>query len=347
MPGLQFIEGFETFGANGATGTLLQDTLLQKWVYISLATSAKLSDAAYESQGLCLDLISGSSSYYGIFKTVPPVSNEVIVGWAWYTGALTSNNRSLYLGFSDNQLMNLLTLTGGGFRISHGGGSTDTGLGLVTANTWHYIELKYKIDDAPNGYWELYIDGSLVDSATGIDTWSAGRPKELARHSWGSGENINTRLDDIYIYDNTGDAIEPYGPVKIRAIFPSADDITEWSSTGGNHYDQVNDVPVNTSTYVESDTATDRDYFEFEDPSDPSTWPIYGVQLNIYAAVTGAGLHTLEGVAFSNGSKGTVPEVLADDLGGQYCFIFDTDPDTSGPWSMTKLAAASFGVEVG
>lgn len=341
MAGLLFMEGFETFGANGATGSALQDVIRTKWPQVILSTSAKLSDDAYEGQGLCLDCVSGSSAYRLGFNHHTG-SNEMIVGFAWYTGTLSQYY--LYWGSSLSQQFAVYVYSDGHCRIYHGGGNFDTGV-LFTANTWHYVEFKYKIDSSPNGYWEFYIDGDLKASQSGIATWATSYPKEISNHLWGV-YNSNSRLDDIYIYDNTGDVQEPFGPVKIRALLPDGDDTTDWTSTGANHYDQVNDVPVDTANYVESDTANDVDLFTFANSVDPDNWPIYGVQLNLYAAVTDVGLFTLEGIADSNGTQDTVNEAIIDHLGGQYSFVFEDDPETSNAWTMDQLNDAKFGVGV-
>jgi hypothetical protein len=219
-------------------------------------------------------------------------------------------------------------------------------VGTIVSDTWYYMELKYKIADSPNGYWELYIDGGLVDSASSIGTSSSSYSLEIEWHRWNVSDS-GSKWDDFYIYDNTGDVQEPFGPVKVKALFPDGDDTTDWTSTGANHYDQVNDVPVNTAKYVESDVASDDDLFTFADASDPATAPIYGVQLNLYAAVTDVGVFTLEGVAESNATQDTADETLIDTEGGQYNFVFETDPDTASAWTIDQLNAAIFGVRVG
>jgi len=342
MAGLLFMEGFETFGANGDTGAALQDVIKAKWPQVILSTSAKLSDDAYDGQGLCLDCVWGSTSYrLGLNTNV--ASKELIVGFAWYTGTLTAYY--LYWGTNAGTQMSLYAYTDGHFRIYHGATFTDTGVGLFTADTWHYVEIKFKVDGT-NGYWELYIDNQLVASDSGIPTYSTFYPAEITTHSFGI-RNTNARFDDIYIYDNTGDVQEPFGPVKIRALLPDGDDTTDWSSTGANHYDQVNDLPVDTANYVESNTANDVDLFTFANAADPSNWPIYGVQLNVYAAVTDVGLFTLDGIADSNGSQDTNSEVIVDHLGGQYRFVFEDDPETSNAWTWDQLNDAKFGVGVG
>lgn len=344
MAGLLFMEGFETFGANGDTGSALQAIITQKWNEISFSTGAKLSDAAYEGQGLCLDSVGGSAAYR-LTQTISVTTAELIIGWAWYTGTLSSSYY-LYEGFTSQQVIGLYALNTGGFSIYHGGGSHDTATGLVTANTWYYVELKYKVADSPDGYWELYLDGTLADSETGIDTKPAVSVLHTPSVHTFYARNPGTRFDDMYIYDNTGDVQEPYGPVKIRALLPDGDDTTDWTSTGANHYDQVNDIPTDTANYIESDTANDIDLFTFANSVDPDNWPILGVQLNVYAAVTDVGLFTLEGIADSNDTQDVVNEVIIDHLGGQYCFIFEDDPETSNAWTMDQLNDAKFGVGV-
>ena len=321
MAGLVFMEGFETFGANGDTGAGLQTIIKQKWNQVTLNTAAKLSANAYEGEGLCLDGVSGSSSYY-LTYSLDNTSKEFTVGFAVYSGTLTSGY--WWAAGGDQQSCGIYVYNTGVVRI-YCGAAVDTPVGTIVANTWYYVEVQYKIDE-PNGYWRLFIDGVLIDSRI-QDTWNAAATAEIGYNTWYMSKT-GMRIDDIYIYDNTGDLQEPYGPVKIRALLPDGDDTTDWTSTGANHYDQVNDVPVETANYVESDIANDVDLFTFANATDPDNWPIFGVQLNVYAAVTDVGVFTLEGVADSNGTQGTANETLVDNVGGQYTFVFEDDPET-------------------
>jgi len=350
MAGLLLIEGFETFGANGDTGSSLQDIMLKKLSNVSAATSAKLSDSAYEGQGLCFDFVSSGTSYK-LVHTHDPVSSELIVGFAWNSGSRSANGylyRALNPGVNYySGVMSLYTKTDGGFTVYYASGSKATATGLIAPNTWYYIEIKWKVADSPNGYWKLYLDGTLIESEIGIDTSSVPTYSDNAYgHLWTPWSNTNVKIDDIYVYDNTGDVQEPFGPVKVRVLLPDGDDITDWTSTGANHYDQVNNIPVDTANYVESDTANDVDLFTFANALDASTWPVLGVQLNVHAAVTDVGYFTLEGIADSNGTQATANETFGDNLGGNYRFVFEDDPETSNAWTIDKLNAAKFGVGV-
>lgn len=339
MAGLVFMEGFETFGANGDTGAGLQTIIEQKWNQVTLNTAAKLSANAYEGEGLCLDGVSGSSSYF-LTYSLDSTSKEFTVGFAVYSGTLSSG--TWWAAGGTQQSCSIYVYNTGVVRI-YCGASVDTPAGTIVANTWYYIEMQYKIDE-PNGYWRLFIDGVLVESRI-QDTWNAAVIAETGYNTWYM-RNTGMRYDDIYIYDNTGDLQEPYGPVKIRALLPDGDDTTDWTSTGANHYDQVNDIPVETANYVENDIANDVDLFTFANSVDPDNWPIFGVQLNVYAAVTDVGVFTLEGIADSNGTQDTANETLVDNVGGQYTFVFEDDPETSNAWTMDKLNTAKFGVGV-
>jgi hypothetical protein len=342
--GLLFLEGFETFGVDGDTGVVLENRLRTKWSAVELYVDAFLSDAAYNGQGLCLDFFFGGSTRFLTIGTAPTA--ELIVGWAWYSGSALPTTDTIYRALgSGSNMFQVVSHTNGGFRIYDGEGNTETATGLVVPATWYYLELKYKIDDTV-GYWEFYIDGTLIDSKVG-DTHFVDYALEISGHKFYGASFSDSKVDDIYIYDNTGDVQEPFGPVKVKALLPDGDDLVEWTSTGGNHYDQVNDIPVNTATYVESDVASDDDLFTFADASDVATSPIYGVQLNLYAAVTDVGVFTLEGVAESNATQETANETLIDTEGGQYNFVFETDPDTAGEWTVSQLNAAIFGVRVG
>jgi len=344
MAGLVYMDGFETYGANGDTGTGLHDLFSERFTSVSLNSAAKLSSNAYEGEGLCLDCVSGSSSYYLTYSSPDP-SDEVIIGFAVYLGTGTANGY-IYAAGTGTQRAGLYYLPGtDSLRIYSLGASVDTANGLLTPDEWHYIEFAYKVHDT-TGYWKLWIDGAFVDERTDFDTnGSSSYTTEIAWHTIYM-RYTGMRIDDMYIYNNAGGAQSPYGPVKIRTLTANGDDTSDWTSTGANHYDQVNDIPTDTANYVESDTANDVDLFTFANSVTPDHWPIYGVQLNIHAAVTDVGLFTLEGIADSNGTQDVISEAIVDDLGGEYNFVFEEDPETSNAWTVATLNNAIFGVGV-
>lgn len=131
---------------------------------------------------------------------------DVTLGFSWRTGNLAAQRLIAQLRNAAGQnLLSIVALTTGALRVLSGGltGGTlgTTATGLVTAATWHYIELQTKLDEV-DGTIELLLDGVVVLSLAAVDTNGSGTPdpspmRQLALAGGGSGNT--TIYDDAYM----------------------------------------------------------------------------------------------------------------------------------------------------
>ena len=210
-------------------------------------------------------------------------------------------------------------------------GSTSVGTFNLQVNTWYYLAVKYKIDDA-NWSVDVFVDGASVASGT-----SAEGSESTGTYGFGGfSYNGLAHVGQIIVYDWSGTGQED-------AIFVTrCDSISDravtgtWTpSTGTDQYDVI-DSPFSTATYTENTSASVGVYVECRSSplSDAS-------QLNL-SGVTVRSVCTHD---FSEGSGVSVKASICDSTActsgaavtpatgtTSYCFaVSDTQP-SGGAW---------------
>lgn len=220
--------------------------------------------------------------------------------------------------------------------------------GLLTG-AWYYVELAGKIDDTV-GYWEVYVNGVSVGSASGVDTRNGGTGVcdryELGSSQDNSGTNVTRVLfDDAYCATVTGGP-DHLGDVRCAYLKPTAAGAsTQWTPSAGSNWQNVDDQTPNGDTDYNSDaTVGDIDTFVMEDM--PSNGAVFGVQRVLYARKTDAGSRTLHAVI-----RPTTVNREGPDLGLSDSYLYGTDimltnPDTGLQWDDTEVNASEIGYKL-
>jgi hypothetical protein len=214
-------------------------------------------------------------------------------------------------------------------------------------NQWHYMEVKGKVDPTV-GTVEVRIDGAVVISLTGVNTRSSAN--SYANQIWfGDAWNSGAvHADDIYICDTTGTYNNNYlGDVKVTCLTPNgAGAFTQFALTGAaNNFSAVNELPYNDDTsYVSDATVGDRDSYAFTDIT--LTGNIWGIMVWARARKDDAGTRQLSVSARSSGTDLFGPTFSVASSYAYYSTIYETDPNTSLPWTVAGLNAAEFGLKV-
>lgn len=150
-----------------------------------------------------------------------------------------------------------------GFRS---GATAVAGSTVLAVDTWHTLKIRVNIADAPDGFWELYVNGVLEATETGVDTLTNG----IHQIRYGRvNNNQNTGALDVF-YDNwivysengSGLSSDP-GAVKIALGTPGAEVSAAFTpSAGTDNALLVDDFPGTVdddTTYVEDSTAGTED----------------------------------------------------------------------------------------
>jgi len=224
----------------------------------------------------------------------------------------------------------------------------------ITSGTWHYVELKCTIADS-GGTAIVHLDGVEVINFTG-DTKNAGTNTTVDAVSLsGSSNGI---MDDMYLCDGVDGTTlgtpqaaannDFLGDLTVKPLRPNGNGASsQWVGSDGNSTDNyllVNEQPFNTTNYVASSTATDRDLYDCQDLV--GTPAVIGVQVKVYAAKSDAGTRSIKTVIRS--ATPTVEASSAVALSTSFTTLAGAirtkDPDGTA-WTASSVNTTQFGVE--
>jgi hypothetical protein len=147
------------------------------------------------------------------------------------------------------------------------------------------------------------------------------------------------KIDDIIL-----DTAEFPGDTTILGLGAiGAGTSTEWTPSGGDNYDNVNDEPYNDATFNWTNSVDQVDTFETENLSG-AILEVKAVQLS--ARVVKEGLATPQNLSFIVNIGGTEYEsqdYAIPTLKGPLYHCFDVSPATSADWTENEVNTAEFG----
>lgn len=225
-----------------------------------------------------------------------------------------------------------------------------TAVAALTADTWHYIEFKFFVDNA-TGSFDLRVDGSSVASGSSVDTQD-GSGSALVNQIRFEGFNSFSEadfsgIDDIYILNNLGPNNNDFrGDSVVIQSLPDSDVLTGWTpDTGGVNFSRVNEDPEDAANHVQATTVGTKDRYGFANISKNG---IFAVQQEVQVLTADDGLSAMRLNAFSNGNANNgAPQIVSDQVNvARLIEIFETDPDTGSPWLKAGFDSAQFEIEV-
>ncbi|EYS89517.1 hypothetical protein CF68_32970 [Cupriavidus sp. SK-4] len=334
---LLFIDSFDHYATADIT---------KKWTSNSGTTSISASGGRRGGGAASLD--PGAS----LSKAVPAASAFVVGAAFNFAGYGASSNGILMrlydAGAAQCELrMNpdgTLSVTRNGAAVT--GGTSASPLPL---NVYNYIEWKITIADS-------IAANSCKVRVNGVDWITVATGQDLKATANASANQVNIgapvsgggfSLDDLYICNQSGSANNDFlGDVRIDAVYPTSDGANTGMtpSTGTTHYSLVDDATPNTTDYVESSIAGQKDTYGMGDITHTPV-SIFGTQINIAALKDDAGARSIKAVTRSGGTdySGSSQALGTGQL--YYSEIRETDPATSAAWTKTNLNAAEFGAE--
>lgn len=227
----------------------------------------------------------------------------------------------------------------------------------VQAETWNYYEVEYMPHNTA-GYIKVRLNGVEVLSFSG-DTYSGSsstavntvtlpyRDKHASNESFGG-----IYLQDLYVCDKTGPAPfnAPLGDVAVDRLTPLADgQVSGWQGYDGDNVDNFRNVigspDPNLAVYNEASVANTLDLYQFS--SLPAGSPnILAVSAQVAGTKDGSGTASVRTVANNGSSEDRGPAVgLGSGITFSSPHIMPKALD-GGDWTVPKLAATEFGVEV-
>jgi hypothetical protein len=232
-----------------------------------------------------------------------PAYTTYFAGVALKVQGFPGGNTGFQVGFTwNNTIDNLLVyVQGNGAQgvdlVGAGGIYASSTPGLLTANTYAYIELGVVGLTSAGAICSVRINGQQVIPPTHVVL--SGSPSVINVFGCLAPSGYTMWMDDVYINDNITVApnnpnISFSGPVRIYYGVPISDTTPlEWNTSSGSaHWSLVNAVPPNGGTdYVDSDTPGNIDQYIFGN-LDGITPPVkvvaFCVALNAEIDVAGA-----------------------------------------------------------
>jgi hypothetical protein len=218
------VEGFDVYNGISSSGTNIG--LNSSWSLISNGTGHSLLNGRFGGQS------------YSVVTTFSPgiqkfftATSSFTVGFALYVPSLpntlnTDGDCFINLKSGLTFMVGLKLINTGALYVQRntavatGTSLGNTAAGVITAATWHYIELSCTISDTL-GTVNLRVNGQSVLSLTNQDTRN-GTPTTVdtiqigALNGGRGGQHI---IDDLYVTDS----VTPLGEQRIETLYPSAD----------------------------------------------------------------------------------------------------------------------------
>jgi hypothetical protein len=269
----------------------------------------------------------------------------VVFGTAYYTqtwGPLNTQILSFY-DESTEQMAIWINASTGKLEVRKNGVLVETSTFTVPLNTWFYVE--FKVVFSNTGSYELRINGNPTPAAnnggSAYDTTATANnyADRVTIHGKQGGASY---MDDAYLDDSTFQ-----GDCRIEALFPSSTgNSTQLTPNGaGSNWQCVDEAPPNDDTdYVSSNNPGDKDTYGFGNLATASG-TILAVKVYVRAKKDSAGSRAIKTVARSGTTE---VDGAANYLSSSYQYYSDlsTTKPGGGPWTISDVNAAEFGVKV-
>lgn len=299
----------------------------------------------------------GSQSVYQASSTSPALRmnkdnefssglTELYFGYAMYTTTNLATTAIIkYQNSVGSNHCQIYRMSSGALAIYDSGG-TNRGqslAGLISQNSWSYVEVYFKLGNAGVGAVTIRVDGSVVASDSSAGDYLNGTDSDIYQMGVNYA-NAYFYIDDLYLADHF------LGPVKIKTFYPTSDGTyTDYTrNTGSNDYETVDDPsgPDDDTTYIESTQLGDQSTFGFTVSG--IVGPIKGAALVNCIKKEGTLTAKAKGLARVNGSDyydDIGREILCAEYYAHEQIVFEDNPDDSSIWTTTSLNNAEFGVE--
>lgn len=259
------------------------------------------------------------------------------------------------LGDSANSTQGYVTCNtlDGTLKVYRGSTVLGTSVPQMSFDQWHLVELRWQITSTTVGIVEVWIDGTRWLNLTAIDNTQTANANVQYVQLGGNNAIATTAylgFDDFAINDTAGTINNgQIGDGRVVLLKPNGAGSNTGQTRGGTdsgaNWSQVDEVPPSLTDYVYSSTVAARDTYALEDVP-AGTWAINCVEALAYAQNNDSGTGSL-GLTLKSGA--TTNEATAQNLttsGTYYRQLYETDPDTSGAWTVAAVNALEAGTTV-
>ena len=362
---LLFFEGFETVGtdlliANQATAVT---RVSQRWDAVS-AGGVPSSDSFFLindifSEGYAIQMGSNgfSNGNYLQFRPLPTTTTgataaEYILGFRAHipSTSRTWNIAQIRSVANNNPHLHITVTNSADISVSRNlGGSFFSGSGVLTAGSWHYIELRFIIGNSPYGEVELLVDGVQIGETLSTDTqdfFGHVDSFRLQTTNASSGEDY-VGFDDIYLLEVDATAPNDFigSSSRVVSLPPNGDDTSEWTTSGGTvHYSLIDENGASDSDFIRHATDLEEDLFDCSNIT--AGGEVFAIKVEVEAIAVIEDTHSIDVICKSVAAYSQTNHNV-DDLVDYEVFVHYqmTDPNTGSAWTNSGVDAMVVGVE--
>lgn len=199
---------------------------------------------------------------------------------------------------------------------------------------------------AGNDFAKIWVNGELVIDATGLTlTYSVGTPCDKAYIPYYTGT-----VDDIWCYASNSPISAPIGEHRVLSMKPiGAGNNSDFTPLAGNNYENVDEYNQDFDTsYNSSDgTSGHRDDFEMSNLSDQVGINSTVKALTVRAMVTASASEQVRPYVEVGGTRYYGDAFSPPSTSYMYAeHIWEVNPATSNPWTVSEIDAVKAGYEV-
>lgn len=257
-----------------------------------------------------------------------------------------------------------------GHKIQVRAGSTSggtllagTSVAVIDASAWYYLEVKV-VCNSSTGSVNIKVNEINVASVSGIDTTGGFAGSTFGTVQWGvTDSNISPHSwDDFYLLNGAGSTNNDFlGDVRVIRLRPNAAGSSSGFTPGGsgndgtNHYENVNDTPIQASHYNASGVDETDEYYNYPNLPASITGTIFGVQQKKIANCSALNVgmahilkdSTTESESSEFALSTTVPSTSASAANTAVTFsrCLDTKP-SGGSWTVSEVNAMQSGARI-
>jgi hypothetical protein len=357
---LLYIDGFEGYGTStemilGGTDNPCRFSYLGSSPgYTQLASTPVRTTQVVAGNSRSLRLFAG----LGEIGLRLPNLTEVIIGFGVYfeTPSSTTSHflevggsapwttsQGIVLAFNGTSGLITACINGGGFP----GTVLGTASGTYAGNTWYYLEARVKLG-ASTGEIEVRVNNAVVLNLTNVNT-ATGSLTSYTNIGFDANSAMNPHIDDLYVCDKTGSTNNNFlGPVSVYTLMPNgAGSTTNLTPVGAaSNWQAVSEIAADTTTYAETNTTGNKDYYAFQDlPAGITT--VFGVATRTKSSTPDNGGRKVR-LNMKNGASVISSAFRTLTMSSWFSDIFlsETAPDGSA-WTKTSVDATEAGPEAG
>lgn len=278
------------------------------------------------------------------------IGTQFYFGVAYKTPTLAGMG---YIFHSLSQMSFVVESTGAVFADGFPG-EVRTGTGLITVDTWNYIELRMLMANS-GGILQIWINNVLQASLSSADTCNscgANLPTPFYLHDGQSSPGLGHAgavMDDLVLINTVASGDEPtsrLGVVKLLSSFPDGTgNISQGLGSDGDSVDNfalVDEQSINDTDYVEFSADDQKDLYTHSDITVPAGYSIYGVNVEQRAAFVGGTTKELAAVARLSGTEADGADKTLTSSIQRITTLMRTKPG-GGNWSEADFNNAEFG----